>query len=478
MGEIGRGTSYVLSGKIVLLLIAFVHVSLVPRYLGPGNMGFYLYWMAVLFIFKVMLDLSGPFLITRFAPGLKETDEGKVPVLLMKLIKIKFYFVPPTILAGILFFRKDIFYFLVIYTAALIMVISELLSSLIYSYGKMRAYTFYAIGQSALRIFLIICGFALFKERGIILAIISLDTIICLCLIMFARNLLPPVYDKNAGVPLKSYFRFSIFAYLGGLFSILVYRMVIVLSKQYIHDMKIIGFLGFSMLVCLTTVKQLIYGVSESILPYIIKLKALDSQQAFNRSLEYNWRYTNILLFPLLFAMLILVRPGIKFIVGMDYLPSVRLIALLLPAVAFYSWATIQQNRLFAEGKAIHLCGINLASFLIFLVGSIILIKRFGVTGSIASVLINSFVTLLLTFIFSVKKQDIPFYFGAVTLKPLIASLCMAGGMMLFDISSVWKLAGAGISGLVVYGIMMILIKGITRDDISRIKEALFAPQQ
>ena len=478
MGEIGRGTSYILIGKILWLVIALVNAALIPRYLGPSNLGFYLYWMAVFFIFKLMLDLSAPFLITKFVPELKETDEDKVPVLLMRLIKIKFYFVPPTILAGILFFHEDIFYFLIIYAAALIMAISELLGILIYSYGRMREYTFYKISMPALRIFLVISLFALFKEKGIILAIISFSIIICLGLIIFTRNLLPPLYDKKIEIPLKNYFRFSIFAYLGGLFSILVYRMIMIFSKHYIHDMRIIGFLGLSLMVCITTIKQVIHGISESLLPYIIKFKALDSQHAFNRLLKYNWRYTNILLFPLIFALLILVRPGIEFIVGRDYLPSVKLIVLLLPAVVFYSWVTILQNKLFAEGKARYLCWINLAGFLVFFVSSIILIKRFGIIGSVVSIFLNSFVTLLLTVVFTVRRENLFYYYGGATLKPLIASLIMAGWLALFDISSIWKLVGIGISGMAIYVILMLIIKGITLEDVGRIKEALFVPQE
>lgn len=478
MGEIGRGTSYILAGKIIALIIAFVNAALVPRYLGPSSMGFYSYWIAVCYIFTLMLDLSAPNLITRFVPELKETDEGKVPVLLRRLIKIKFYFVPVIILAGIFLFRKDAAYFLIIFAASLLMALSNLMSTLIYSYGKMRAFTFYKISLPALRIFLLICAFALFKERGIILTIIGVNIIACLGLTIFTRNLLPTIYDKKAEIPLKSYFRFSVFAYLSVLFSILIGRIAMVFSRFYIPDMRIIGFLGFSILVCLTTIRPIIAGISESILPYIIKIKALDSRHTFNRALEYSWKYTNIILFPLVFAFFILARPGIEFIVGRDYLPSARLIFFLLPSVVFYSWVTIQQNELFAEGKARHLCGINLASFLIFCVSGIILIRRLGEIGAVLSISLNSLITFLLTLIFSVQRKNISYYYGGSTYKPLVASLAMAGWLSLFNISSIWRLTGIGISGLAIYVITMLIIKGITREDIVRMKEALFVPQQ
>lgn len=478
MGEVGRGTSYIVAGKIIGLVIAFIHVSLVPRYLGPSNMGFYSYWMAVFFIFSFILDLSAAALVVRFVPELKETDKGKVPVLLIRLIKIKFYFAPAILLIGILFFRKDITYFLIIFLASLIMAITNLLDKLIYSYGRMRAYTFYKISQPTLRILLLICAFALFKERGIILAIITLNIIMCLGMSIFTWRILPHVYDRKAVIPLKNYFGFSIFAYLGSLFFILIDRMAMVFSKQYILDMRVIGCLGFSMLVCLNTIRQVIGGVSESILPYIVKFKALDRRHTFNRSLEYSWRYTNMLLFPLVFALLMLARPGIEFIVGREYLPSVRLIFLLLPAIVFYSWVALQQNELFAEGKARHMCCINLVSFLLFCVGGIVLIKRFGEIGAVLTISLTGLITFMLTIIFSVQRKNISFYYGGPILRPLAASLIMAGWLNLFEIASIWRLLGIGISGIAVYGIVMLVIKGITRDDINRMKEALFVPQQ
>jgi O-antigen/teichoic acid export membrane protein len=228
----------------------------------------------------------------------------------------------------------------------------------------------------------------------------------------------------------------------------------------------------------LTTIKQLVSGISESILPYIIKFKALDSTYAFDRSLRYSWKYTNIILFPLVFALSILARPGIEFIVGKNYLPSAGLIFLLLPSVVFYSWVTVQQNRLFAEGKALHLFWINLIGFLVFFACSAILIKRFGVNGSVLSVLAGSSTCFLLTSAYSVRRKDVSYYFGGPMFRPLIASLIMAGWLGLFEISSIWRLFGIGISGIAVYAAVMLLIKGITLDDLNRIYEALFVPSQ
>jgi O-antigen/teichoic acid export membrane protein len=381
-------------------------------------------------------------------------------------------------MAGIFFFQKDIGYFLIICAASLVMAVSNLLGKLIYSYGRMRAYTFYKISMPALRIVLLISLFALFKEKGIILAIIGLNIIMCLGLGVFTWNLLPRAYDKKAKIALKEYFGFSIFAYLSFFFILLVDRMTMVFSKHYIADMKIIGFLGFSILVCLTTIKQVIGGITESVLPYIVKFKALDISDTFNRSLEYSWKYTNIILFPLVFGILVLAGPGIEFIVGKEYLPSVRLIFLLLPAVVFYSWIAIQQNELFARGRAGHLFFINLAGFLVFCVCAVFLIRNFGVEGSCVSILITSFIVFLLTVIFSVQRKKIFFYYGSPTLKPLIASLIMAGWLSLFNVSSIWSLLWAGLSGIAVYVIVMLIIKGITRGDMKRISEALFAPSQ
>ena len=466
--KIGRGTFYILFGKIFLVFLGFLYVSLVPRILGPENMGFYSYWFSIFIIIAVILDLGGSSALARYIPELRERNQDSIRPLIEKTIGIKFPFILLILFVGLFLVSKGKPYFLIIFVASIYACIESIIQITLYSYNHMGKYALITLSRILARLILVIVLFILFGSIGILLGILGAAIIVPMVFGLFAIKLLPKT-SGSLDRPFREYLTFGLFVYLGILFFNLTNWSVVILSKNYISDMAVIGFLGLGLQICFVAIVEIVSSVGESVLPSLIEFHVTYDKK-LKESLELNWKYTNLILFPLIFGLFILARPAISIVVGEEFLPTVVLIELLLPATVFISWALIHQQILLIYEKKKEIFVTQLIGFMVFLISGVVLIEDIGITGAPISLSLGTFAGFICIYFLSLKIIKIHSYSRHI-FKPFIASVGMGVTLSFIEVTNPTYLLGAAILGGSIYLLMMLLIKGIIRTDIERVKD-------
>ena len=467
-GKIGRGTLYILLGKVLLIFLGVLNVSLVPRILGPENMGFYSYWFSVFIILSVILDLGGPIVLTRYLPELRKRNYNSIRPLIKKTIVIKFPFIFLILFVGLFLFSKEKLYFFIIFLASIFSSLNVIIEMVLYTYKDMKKYALIQFSRILIRLILIIALFIVFGYIGILYGMLGGAILITISFGIIVINLLP----KTSGLlekPIREYLSFGLFVYLGTLFFILTIWFVVVLSKNYITDMAVIGFLGLGLQICLVAIFGVVSSIGVSVLPSLIEFHVTNYDK-LKRSLDLSWKYTNLVLFPVTFGLFVLANPAISIVVGEEFLPTVELIELFLPATVFITWAEIHKQILLVYEKKKEIFLTQLIGFVVFLISGVVLIEKIGITGAPISLSLGTFAGFIGTYFLSSKIMKIRSYLRYI-FKPFIASIGMCIILSFIEVTNPIYLFGAAVFGGSVYLIMMLLMKGITRTDMERIRD-------
>ena len=203
--------------------------------------------------------------------------------------------------------------------------------------------------------------------------------------------------------------------------------------------------------------------ISKSAYPILSRLfkKSLAELKIF---IENYTRLMFILAIPLCFGGLILSPLIINFIYGEEYKEAILVFQILIISASIIYITAIYAHSLQAcQKQKTHLVGMGIGS-IINITLNFLLIPKFGLYGAaFVTLLTQSFVLLFTYFKFSkIIKISIIKY----TIKPLIASLVMFTVLYFLNLNLFILL----FLGIVVYFIVMIIIRGISRNDVNMIK--------
>ncbi|MFH1783731.1 MAG: flippase [bacterium] len=208
---------------------------------------------------------------------------------------------------------------------------------------------------------------------------------------------------------------------------------------------------------------------SQAIFPVFskqFKVSVADLKSTFQRSVKL----MTIVSIPLAIGGIILARPLISLIFGSDYVNGVRAFQILSCVVIFTYIGRVYYAGLLSCDKQKAYFKIVISCAVINLVLNLILIPPFSLNGAAMATAITEGTSLLLCYyVFGkIVKVAIMKYIS----KPLIASLIM--GVILYLIKG-WNLFLSALLGVVIYSVFLFLIKGITIEEINKVKVALFA---
>ena len=244
--------------------------------------------------------------------------------------------------------------------------------------------------------------------------------------------------------------------------------LIIILSKIYIKDMAVIGYLGVGIQLFFN-ITMLVYVINQSILPSLIEFNYFKDEK-IKSSLRLAWKYTNIFMFPVVLGGYILAEPIIFFMVGKDYSPGSFIIKLFFLPVIFMSWIKFHTHVLFVNKKkiAIFLTGLL---YLLFFIGTwffFVFQKYIDITP--LSLCAGTFAAYLFILIHSNKIIKIENYFSSF-LRPLIAAFFMAVILNFFIVNSIIQLLLLALLGFILYFLFLFLFRGINKKDFNLIKE-------
>jgi len=465
--QITKGALYIAVGKLAVLLIYVVNVTLIPRFLGPESMGFYSYWLSVYFVSTTILNFGAASILMRYLPELRKTHEEAIRPLIKKILQIKFPLIFLVILGGAFLFPGERMFFYTILLASVFYSIISVEKIILYAYKDMKKYSLVDFSRISIRLLFILLLFVLFRDSGILLAILLSTLLVSLIYGFFALKLIPGTSETLAS-PFRDYLTFGLFIYLADIFSILAVWLVVIISRRYTNSMAMVGFLGLGIQICFSVIVNLMYFLGESIFPSLVEFHVTDDVR-FIKSLEANWKYTNLILIPLICGLFILAKPTVAIVIGEKYLPSVKIIRLLLPATVFMIWGYVYKQILFIFKRKVTLFLAQLARFIAFISTIFFFIKNWGIVGASLSVLLGAFVAFIYVYLAASRIERIPSQLPHV-FRPILSSAVMCIVIGFINIGSPAALIGTILLGMLVYFAVMLLIRGVTGTDIQRLK--------
>lgn len=468
-GQIGRGAVFILGGKIAAFILMAGQAIVIPRVLGPESMGFYFYWLSIFFILGSAFGLGGFSILSRYIPEFWATNQSAIRPLVWRVIGIKFPAVILVLLAGPFLFPETGAHFFIIVLSAIILSISRGMGVIIYAHKEMGKYSLLSFIRLLFRFILILVLFSLLGNKGILLAFLGSSLLVSILFGRATLNSLPKTHGELPR-PFKDYLVFGIWLYFGGLLSSLTNWSVVVLSEKQIGDLAIIGYLGVGLQISFF-IRYLIFSVGESVFPSLVEFFA-QKDQRFRKSIELSWRYTNLILFPIVSGAFILIKPTIVLLIGSEFLPSAKIVNLLMPAVIFFCWSHIHKQILYAHEKKREIFLISFLEFAVFFISGWYLIKVEGILGAPMSLCLGSLVGYIYACRTSLRLEKISGYLPSIT-KPALASCVMGILLRPIPVTTIFHLLGNLFLGVILYLGIMWMLKGITSQDIERLKAIL-----
>ncbi|HZX10686.1 MAG TPA: oligosaccharide flippase family protein [Acidobacteriota bacterium] len=462
-----KGALFLFAGKIGNLVLSSLQILLIPRILGPSSMGFYSYWISVYFILGRILGLGGQQIAIKYIPELRIKNKASIPSLIIKAASIKMPVFLVIIGGGLFLWAKDYHFFLITAAAALLFSLNLLGESVLYSFNRMDLYALVPIVRLASRIALVLGLFYLFHHTGIVSGIFGAPLLAFLLSVFLVLPLIP-----KKKTPLEKsfnhYFSFGFWIYLSVALQGLILWSIPILAELFGQSMDTVGFFGVGVQICFSAI-LLIFFISESTLPSLVEFQITDPHK-FKDSLRFAWKYTNILLFPLVIGGYVLAQPLIRFVIGKEYLAGTVIIKLFFPAIIFLSWIRYHTHILFVFEKKTKIFFTHLINLGVFLGSWLFFIKTNQIELAALSLSLGAFLSYLFILIHSFKLEKVKKYVSYI-FKPLTAASLMGVVVYFFHVHSFIQLVGVILIGGLTYGVFLFAFKGLGKYDIKIFKE-------
>lgn len=392
-----------------------------------------------------------------------------VPSLVKKVILMKFPVFFCIIGAGFLFWTSDLSYFMIIAFASLLFSLNLAGESIFYSYNWMGTYALIPLARLVSRAILVIILFYLFYSTGIILGLFAAPLIAFSLSLYLSFRLLP---KKHIALdqPFKKHFAFGFWIYISVVIRGITFWVITILAKQHLGDTPVVGYFGVGSQICFS-VTMLVLFINESILPSLVEFYVIKDHK-FKYSLQLAWKYTNMLVFPLIFGAYVLAEPLIAFFIGKEYIPGTHIIKLFFPAVIFFSWIRFHTQILFVYEKKIKIFLTQFIILAVFLGSWFYIIHHEEINFASLSLGLGALIGYLFIGSHSHKIEKVKNYVPSL-LKPLAAASLMALILNLFDVHSLTQLVSLILLGILSYGSFLFLLKGVGKDDYKILKDFL-----
>lgn len=468
--KIIKGALFLFMGKIGNLVLSTLQILLIPRILGPSNMGFYSYWISVYFIIGRILGLGGQQIMTKYIPELRIKNKSSIPTLVSKAAFIKLPLFLVILGGGLVFWPKDHLFFLITAAAALLFSLNLLGESVLYSFNRMGSYASIPILRIASRIALVIILFYLFTRTGIVAGILGAPL---LAFFLSAFLIFPLFPKKRTGLerPFGQYFSFGFWIYLSVVLQGVILWSLPLLAEFFGQNMATVGYFGVGVQICFSAT-LLIFFINESILPSLVEFQILDRDK-FKDSLKFAWKYTNVFLFPLVIGGYVLARPLVRFVIGKEYLAGTLIIKLFFPAIIFLSWIRFHTQILFVFEKKTKIFFTHLINLAVFLGSWFFFVRTNQMELAPLSLFLGTLISYFFILFHSLKLEKVSKYISCI-LKPMAAAVLMGVVVYLFQVQSFVKLLFVILIGALIYGVFLFVFRGLGKYDIKTFKEFMF----
>ena len=480
--EIAKANVFFTIGRVTSSIIAFFFSIILARLLQPHNFGLYSFCVVVASFFILFTDFGMNSTMVRFVSNYMGKGKYKKASTLIKLIfKYKIIL---TIVTGVLIsifsnqiatfiFNKPEAGFVVFFSGLLLIVnsLSNFFYFLFYGIKNFIAASVVQVLQNALKFIFVIA--LVVMGMGITGAmtglIISYLVVVVISSIIIYKKYNFIISEQKVELDSRILLTFTFWVFLGTTIG-MIYGLIDQLMISNMLTIENVGFYRIA-LTWMSSITTLVPITAFVLYPYF---SGGTGKKQLNLMFFNSLRYTSIFIFPLAFLLSAYSGPFILFLYKEPFLPAASALSILAFASVFSLLYGIVGSY-FSGIKRPDITA-KILSFTIILnvIMNYFLIQIYGISGAATATFISSLINFIIFFLVAVLVQKLMFK-SAIILKPLIAASIAYYITMFFlpNVTNYFTLAFYGILSLVIYLIIMLLIKGITKQDIDYFKKGL-----
>jgi O-antigen/teichoic acid export membrane protein len=481
-GEIAKANVFFTIGRVTSAVIAFLFSIILARMLQPYNFGLYSFCLVVATFFILFADFGMNSTMVRFvASYIGSGRYGKSSTLVKLVFKYK---ITLTIVIGLLIsvlssqiatfiFNKPEAGF-VVFFSGLLLIANSLLNFFCHLFQGLKnflASSVVQVLQYALKfvfvLALVVMGMGV--SGALTGLIISYIVVVIISSIIIYKKYNFIISEQKVELDSRILLTFTFWVFLGTTIGV-IYGMIDQLMISNMLTIENVGFYRIA-LTWVSAITTLVPVTNLVLYPYF---SGLSGKKKLNLMFFDSLRYAAIFAFPLAFLLSAYSGPFILFLYKEPFLPAASALSIL----AFASVLTILYGIVGSYFAGIKRPDITtkVISFTIILnvVLNYFLIQSYGITGAATATFISSFANFVIFFSIAVLIHKMMLK-SAIILKPLIAAgiAYYVSTFFLPHVINYFTLAFYGILSLVIYLIIMLLIRGITRQDIDYFKKGL-----
>lgn len=464
---------------------ALFFVVIIARALLPERFGIYTLAMSITLILASFSDVGINKTLIRYvseAIGKKDKELAKARYKFLLKLKFILTFLFSLILVSLSYplsfyvFKKPELFMPLIFSGIYLIVYSleSFYRSIFYILKKVKYLPIKQALFETLRVIMILLLFVFISSKYYVLGVIS--SLIfslgagILFLLYYLKKLSPFLFEESKKkIEKKGILKFLFYLSIIGSFSIIFGYVDTVMLGIFLNS-EFVGFYAVALTISIGFGSLL--NISNILMPVFTQLSSKKTGPAFNKV----FRYLCILTLPLVFGIFILGKYLIRFIYGYEYLPAVLPLYFLAFLIFEAPLIGILNSLFFSKGKPKDDLKVLVLATIInillnyFLISSLLNLSEIWAMGGAAiATLFSKSLYLGGLIIYAKKRFDICLNINHF-LKPLLASTIMAAILFLinFNLSSFNIAIGIIeiIFGAIIYFSVMLLIKGISKEDL------------
>lgn len=474
--EVAKSNAIFTIGRIISVILGFFYSIILARMMQPYNFGLYSFCLVVVGFFILFTDLGLKNILTRFVSNYMSRKEyGKLRSLSTKIFKYKLFL---SIFAGFIVFilSDDIALFIfgkpetgfVISFAGVIILFNSILKffhSLFSGLKKFGAFVSLDILENIFK-FIFVIG-ATVIGMGISGALLGL--IITYILLVIISSLF--VYKKYRFVfsgP-KGTLKKDILVNFGKwiFISSIVDRVYGVVDQMMISTMLIVESIGFYR-IAQTWMSSIIYivPIAGTVLhPYFSGAK---NDEQLKSMFFHTFRYASIFIFPLAICLSAYSVPITSLFYGRSFMGAAPALSILAFNSILLCFHSLLLGYFVGVGRPDITTKISSSTIILNIILNYFLIIYYGLIGAAISTIVSLLLNVSVLFYIAIRKKGMLFD-PEIILKPLFSSAAVYILSKLFLVKYVFSfltLIILGIVSVAIYVVLMLLIRGIKKDDI------------
>nr|QBM01197.1 hypothetical protein [uncultured archaeon] len=490
-----EGSFWELISKIIEKIGALIFTIILARFLLPEGFGVYSLTMAISLVFIGFIDYAVDGTLVRYVSDALGKKNRKLARTYFKYVfkkKILFSFISAFLLLilayplSVYIFKKP-FLFLPLFISGFyifVLAVESSYSSLFYVFKKIKGKTIKEVIKQFLRILITILVFLfvakIYYVEGVITGLIITNLIVLIFVFFYVKKFSPFLFSKGKEGELdkKRVMKFFYYLLLGSATGVIFSYVDVLMLGAFLPDIKYIGL--FSAAVAFTWGIAGLLSFNSVFLPIFTQVKKNKLEYALNSVL----RYSLILTIPVAFGIVALSKYILLVIYGREYTE----VAIVLSLMAFLIIEAVNGSFIMtvfsAKERPKFTTKISICSLFLNIVLNLILIKAllnisqlWALVGAAIATLISRYVSL--GFLILTMKTKLKIRLIIMNwIKPLMASVMMFFVLFLLNqyiVKEMTLLIGVFevIAGILVYAFVMLLIRGISKEDFEIFREAL-----